>query len=528
MLLDIAMPTLAHRYLPLLALLLLACSPDPQSPPPHAATTKAAAINSPQQTESIDWIEGDIDEALVRARDSGQPLLLYWGAKWCPPCNALQARVFPRPEFIAQTRQFVAVHLDGDTPGAQQWGEQFGVIGYPTLVILRADGSELMRIAGTTDIEEFPRVLALAARQNQSLAELVELALASTRQLSADDWLLLTHYGWSVDTGSTLKRPVDASLLLQLAERCPEPAAAQRFALLAALHQLDDGSASSWDQARRQQLRQLLTAILAEPAQVRSNLSELIAQGPALLAAITSNAERPALISAFIQAMALIYSDEQLSISERLQANQPLIALARLDGQPLPATLVEQIRQRVAWADGAATTPQQRQDMVYHGGELLAEVGLVAEAEQLLTAELPRARAPYYHMSGLARLAEQRGDIEAALDWMRQARDAAEGPATRSQWAVSYISGLLRLAPNDRQAIENASAALLAELALTPAGYYQRTRSRLTRLGGELQQWAQTEERQAVVSRLKLSMTAICSQLPAPSDARHQCERWPQ
>ena len=507
----------------LLPLLLAACSPEPQPP-----ATPATPATNPQQAEAIDWIEGNIDEALQRARDSGKPLLLYWGAKWCPPCNALQSRVFPRPEFIAQTRNFVAVHLDGDTPGAQQWGEQFGVIGYPTLVILRADGSELMRIAGTTDIEEFPRVLALAARQSQSLAELVELALTTPAQLTADDWLLLSHYGWSVDTGSNLKRPVDAALLQQLAEHCPTPAAAQRFALLAALLQLDDGSAARWDQARRLQLQQLLAAVLAEPAQVRSNLSELIAQGPALLAAITTPAERAPLASAMRQAMEQIYADPQLSVSERLQANVPLVALARLDGEPLPPALVEQIRQRVAWADGAATTVQQRQDMVYNGGELLAEVGLVAEAEALLTAELPRARAPHYHMSGLARLAEQRGDISAALDWLKQARDAAEGPATRSQWAVNYIEGLLRLAPQDHAAIESACVALLGELAATPSAYYQRTRSRLTRLGGELQQWAASDERQAVVSRLKLSMRAICGQLPAGSEALNQCQRWPQ
>ena len=68
--------------------------------------------------DEILWHAGDIDSAFAAARAARKPVLLYWGADWRPPCSRLKATVFRRPEFVERTRQFVAVDLDGDEPGA--------------------------------------------------------------------------------------------------------------------------------------------------------------------------------------------------------------------------------------------------------------------------------------------------------------------------------------------------------------------------------------------------------------------------
>ena len=56
---------------------------------------------------------GDLDAAFALARARQQPLFLYWGAVWCPPCNQLKAGLFKDPAFIALTSKFVPVYLDG-------------------------------------------------------------------------------------------------------------------------------------------------------------------------------------------------------------------------------------------------------------------------------------------------------------------------------------------------------------------------------------------------------------------------------
>lgn len=98
--------------------------------------------------DEILWHAGDIDSAFAAARAARKPVLLYWGADWCPPCSRLKATVFRRPEFVERTRQFVAVNLDGDEPGAQRLGEEFGVDGYSTTGIRRLRGRTQRRSHG--------------------------------------------------------------------------------------------------------------------------------------------------------------------------------------------------------------------------------------------------------------------------------------------------------------------------------------------------------------------------------------------
>ena len=111
----------------------------------------------------IAWRHGDVDDALAEAKEAGKPVILYWGAVWCPPCNQMKAGLFKDPAFIAETENFVPVYLDGDTEGAQRWGEQFGISGYPTVIILQPDGTEITRIASATMAADLPQLLRVAA-----------------------------------------------------------------------------------------------------------------------------------------------------------------------------------------------------------------------------------------------------------------------------------------------------------------------------------------------------------------------------
>ncbi|WP_369978846.1 thioredoxin family protein [Xanthomonas bundabergensis] len=500
--------------------------------PPAPAKPQAAAPAKAPDSAGIAWREGDVDDAFAEAREQNKPVLLYWGAAWCPPCNRLKATLFKDPAFIARTRAFVAVHLDGDSQGAQAWGERFGIKGYPTIIVLRPDRSEVTRLAGDSDTTRLAEALRVAATRTTTSAQLLQKALQAPATLDADDWTLLGEYGWAVDASQLVKPGEAAGVLAQLAAAAPQPALQRRFALQALAAQ-DPGKAGAADAKRRAANRSLLQAVLADPAEVRANRSTLTYAARELVqAAAADAAERGTLSGALTHALDQVYADSSLPISDRLDTAAADIALARLaQGQPadagdgphppLPAAVVAKVQQRVQWAEQAAKTDYERQSTISTAAGLLDDAGDSAGAEQLLLAELGRSKTPYYYMPDLAGLAEARGDKQTALYWLKKAYESAEGPATRVQWGVLYVDGLIRLQPDNAAAIEAAAGQVIGELAGQPGGYHQRTRQRFDTLAKTLQGWSKGHDGNAVLARLQRKMQESCG-----SQDRDSCQHW--
>jgi thiol-disulfide isomerase/thioredoxin len=206
----------------LLLVLITGCS---KSQPPHAQ--HATHANEPHD---IAWFDGSLQGAFIVAQRENRPVLLYWGAEWCPFCHTLKSKVFSRPDFIAKSHLFLPVYLDGDDDGAQKWGEQFGIQGYPTLIVLDPDRHEIMRLGAGRDVAQYAALLDTALEDVQPV-EVVLKAGADGRPLSADDCRRLAYNSWELDTLPAKDYGERADRLAAAVSQCPANLELERASL---------------------------------------------------------------------------------------------------------------------------------------------------------------------------------------------------------------------------------------------------------------------------------------------------------
>lgn len=483
---------------------------------------RPAAQVAPPGVE-IAWREGDVDDALAEAKESGKPVLLYWGAKWCPPCNQLKSTLFRDPAFIAQTRNFVPVHLDGDTAGAQKWGERFGISGYPTVIVLRADGSEIARLSGAS--QRLADVLRVAAGRTTSIDALFDKADRTPAALSPAEWQLLAAFDWQNDPKHFGDRKRAAALLDRLAGAAPEGAVKRRFELLALSVGTEPGPDGKYalSPAQRSRIEQVLPQVLARPDEVVANRQSLSYFMPPLVAALPAAEGRAALGASLVKALDGVYADQGLPLPDRLGTVDADIVLDKANlGRVSPAVLAK-VRDRAAWADRSAKEAMVRQSVISDAADLLHQAGDDAGAKALLQAELKRSASPYYYMLDLAGIAEDEKDGPAAIAWARQAYETSQGQATRVQWAIEYSKTVLRQAPGDKAAVERSAQAVIGELGKDSGGYYQRTRVKVAAWGGLLREWSNAHHGGAVLARIDKAMNGVCAR---QGEAAAACRNW--
>ena len=473
--------------------------------------------------------EADVDRAFAQARAEAKPLLLYWGAQWCPPCNQLKATLFNRQDFIDRSRAFVPVVVDGDLPGAQKLGARFKVRGYPTMILFNPEGSELTRLPGEVDAPQVMQVLQLGLAGGRPVKAVLADARAG-KPLTPNEWRLLAYYAWDTDEAQLVPPAERAGLLAALAAACPSPEAESATRLwLKALAASDEGQGVRADPA----LRERVMKVLADPTAARAQMDVLTNSAPEITRAVTTKeagGQRAAVLSAYHRALQRLEQDPTLSRADRMGALIAQIDLARIDlpkeakHVKLLSALLKDVRDQVARADREITDGYERQAVITAGAYALGQAGLGAEADALLKANLTRSHSPYYLMSALASNARERGDKAEALHWYEKAFNRSEGPATRLQWGAGFVSALVDLAPGDAARIERAASQVMREASGQPDAFYERSARSLQRVGRKLQAWNAGGAHADVLGRLQAQLEKVCAQLPAVDAQRATCD----
>jgi len=480
---------------------------------------------SPQRTQAapeaagIAWFEGDVNAAFDAAKAANKPVFLYWGAKWCPPCQQLKSSVFLRSDFIEKSKEFVAVHLDGDDPGAQQWGEKFHVVGYPTVVILRADHKEILRISGGMDLSLYADLLDIALSDVKPMADVLAAVHGNGAAPSHGDCQRLAYNAWDLGDYAKPQRASVATDLAHAAAECAALSSIERARLIIASAALKQSPES---------VTQVI-GIVEDPLVAPRVVDALETLDEDFFKDVQSRGANVAaqFLTAWTRAMDIVANNPAVIDADQLYAIGTKLELVKqfAKDDKVPADLAAAAHARIAAALAKNQDPFVRAGIVNAASHIYDQLGDEQADYAMLKAELATAKAPYYYMADLGEIEEKRGNKAQALAWFARAYAQSQGVATRFQWGTLYLDALLRLSPTDRTRIRQTGIEVIAELD-GPERIQARTRMRLDKLDDGLRKWNAKHQYDADIQAMRARMSSVCGKLPSGDAGYASCQKF--
>ena len=269
----------------------------------------------------------------------------------------------------------------------------------------------------------------------------------------------------------------------------------------------------------------MLEAILADPELLFASWDYLTGYPDKIVAAVEDDEMANAGLRYVLVGVVLKNRhNKNLSTTKQMAAWNTYFALQVGEDEELPAEIIDDIRADGIAAEKKTAGSHERQSVIDIVSSTYLKAGLVDDARALLKAEIGTSKTPYYFMSGLAWLEEQEGNMDLAVDWRRKAYENSTGPATRIRWWARYTQAVVRMVPEQPEAIDAAAMAIFTETELLGQIFAGANFRNLQNTTNALQGW--DEEHNAGESKLgayHAAIKSLCSEQAPGSSAYVSC-----
>ena len=122
----------------------------------------------------------DYAQAMAEAKRLNRPVVIHFGARWCPPCQRMERETLNTPELLQMLSSgFIALKLDADAHGEAK--RHFEVENLPTDLLVSPEGKVLVRKVGYQSKQDYlASVGRISARYPASKEQLAQSRPAAT------------------------------------------------------------------------------------------------------------------------------------------------------------------------------------------------------------------------------------------------------------------------------------------------------------------------------------------------------------